>query len=999
MEAQTDDENLAIPFINFTTKFEVDPRAVEYLSSFKEKLGLVAIWGKYRTGKSYLLNRLMQQKSEEWPEEMKKVIDSLPSVGFNVGSTINPCTKGLWLLKKPIYVKDPDQAGKVMPVLIIDTEGLGAFDENENHDTKIFMLALLICSMLVYNSVGTIDESALNNLSLVVNLSKTLQCKNGGGDSDMDELAKHFPAFLWVLRDFSLKLVDQFNNHITPKTYLENSLEEHKGTSDQIANKNRIRRLIRHFFEDRDCSTLIRPMEEEAGLQNLNNISDSEIRPDFLEQLKKLRGKVFKRVKPKSLNGQLLNGPMVAELAKAYVESLNLGKTPTIESAWDYMCTEENQKALKLASTHIQSETDKLAKALPIDSTDLFNHKSQILNKSQDIFSNNILSGMAKDDEKEFQAKLAKFCDDSFKNLEKLNNCASTEVVQKFFEKNFKDIVRQNLRNDKYECYEDYEKDLDEFKDEFKTKVKGDHFEKYLEIILVKFNERIFKDISAVKTRRLELELTAYKERMKRAEQELASGKEYLQKDKDRLSTRIEELEADRIEKHSRVEILSEKLKFMEKDKDQKVQMWEEKWEKLERQLEEKDREVKKLQDKLEKWNDTMFERQSDLMRSSQQFMMAKDNIDTENVAIKKNLENAQSQVEKLRSEMQMKNEQIVELKTKEELVNSILEKGTVKNDEEIKRLVEENTLLRDKNAKLKEEYDELHEKYKTAVNQHDENKGVLESLLAAVKSKMNKKERERSSLVEINKHLNTLMQKQDEKNIELENNVDVLRKYKQTVKSAHAVQCKGCMKTYPIALFSSHVKLWPKLEHNGLRLEVQEWYIDRENHDDDPKYFYKILVTFAGDIWTEKSTYRDFYKFHKVLKSAFQNEDFLSEYDFECLNKANDLSGSQKSELSEKRLEFLKQYSEDLNSFYCWNTEYVKIVFDCNIWKEESMNQQTSTMLLNILKSKPSASHPSNAPLDNLRDKGKALENGKCISFLSMNRSTRKENYPPRYS
>jgi hypothetical protein len=43
MEAQTDDENLAIPFINFTTKFEVDPRAVEYLSSFKEKLGLVAI--------------------------------------------------------------------------------------------------------------------------------------------------------------------------------------------------------------------------------------------------------------------------------------------------------------------------------------------------------------------------------------------------------------------------------------------------------------------------------------------------------------------------------------------------------------------------------------------------------------------------------------------------------------------------------------------------------------------------------------------------------------------------------------------------------------------------------------------------------------------------------------------------------------------------------------------------------------------------------------------
>jgi hypothetical protein len=252
MEAQSEDENLAIPFINYNTKFEVDQKAIDYLSSFKGKLGLIAICGKYRTGKSYLLNRLMQQKSEKCPEEMKEVIASLPSVGFKVGATINACTKGLWILKKPIYVKDPDNEGEVMPVLIIDTEGLGAFSENENHDTKIFMLALLICSLLIYNSVGTIDESALNNLSLVVNLSKSLQCKNHGGDEDMEELAKHFPSFLWVLRDFSLKLVDQFNNPISAKKYLDNSLEEKNGTSDQAANKNRIRRLIKHFFKDRD---------------------------------------------------------------------------------------------------------------------------------------------------------------------------------------------------------------------------------------------------------------------------------------------------------------------------------------------------------------------------------------------------------------------------------------------------------------------------------------------------------------------------------------------------------------------------------------------------------------------------------------------------------------------------------------------------------------------------------------------------------------------------
>ena len=55
-----------------------------------------------------------------------------------------------------------------MKVLLIDSEGIGAFDEDDNHDTKIFLLALLLCSYFIYNSMGTIDENAINNLSLIV---------------------------------------------------------------------------------------------------------------------------------------------------------------------------------------------------------------------------------------------------------------------------------------------------------------------------------------------------------------------------------------------------------------------------------------------------------------------------------------------------------------------------------------------------------------------------------------------------------------------------------------------------------------------------------------------------------------------------------------------------------------------------------------------------------------------------------------------------------------
>jgi len=93
--------------------------------------------------------------------------------------------------------------------LVIDSEGIGAFDEDENHDTKIFLLALLLSSFFIYNSVGTIDESALNNLSLIINLSKELQIKSELlEDCDPEEILKLFPSFLWIVRDFSLRLID-----------------------------------------------------------------------------------------------------------------------------------------------------------------------------------------------------------------------------------------------------------------------------------------------------------------------------------------------------------------------------------------------------------------------------------------------------------------------------------------------------------------------------------------------------------------------------------------------------------------------------------------------------------------------------------------------------------------------------------------------------------------------------------------------------------------------
>ena len=73
---------------------------------------------------------------------------------------------------------------------------------------------MLLSSTFIYNSMGSIDESAIQALSLVVNLTKHIHLRskeNGGDDEDVaaEDYQPYFPQFYWAVRDFALQLVDQ----------------------------------------------------------------------------------------------------------------------------------------------------------------------------------------------------------------------------------------------------------------------------------------------------------------------------------------------------------------------------------------------------------------------------------------------------------------------------------------------------------------------------------------------------------------------------------------------------------------------------------------------------------------------------------------------------------------------------------------------------------------------------------------------------------------------
>lgn len=61
MKKEGSETGVAIPFIKYdpeNQKFEVTRDAIEFLQRIDSKVGVVAVCGKYRTGKSYLLNKL-----------------------------------------------------------------------------------------------------------------------------------------------------------------------------------------------------------------------------------------------------------------------------------------------------------------------------------------------------------------------------------------------------------------------------------------------------------------------------------------------------------------------------------------------------------------------------------------------------------------------------------------------------------------------------------------------------------------------------------------------------------------------------------------------------------------------------------------------------------------------------------------------------------------------------------------------------------------------------
>ena len=476
--------------------FILNEKALNILNSINEDLIIISIVGKARTGKSYLMNLLLNYNNIQYPGK-----------GFQISSRLNSCTKGIWLWNtprdSPIYPNSK--------IIFIDSEGTNSTDiSTKTYDSKIFALIVLISSLFIYNTYGNIDERSIADLALAAHLSNTI-ATNTIDDKDIiiNELT---PKFIWVLRDFILDKIDpDTGKEISSNDYLElclrNKLINKYGTGME---NNLIRENIIKYFKERECITLPRPVEQEEDLHKLNEIRFDQLKPNFRNEFLNLKRKVYEESKIKRIGNKKINGPILVNLLIQFINSLNSKIIPNINTAIENIILNEIEKYYDKCKKLWKQNYSKIKTNKDYNIKSIYNIKyfiiieySQVINDNKEIKYTEKFLEIYNNNKNKLEQEIQNDIDKLLK--ERNTNSKIYEIINKYeniglcsnnidinIEKNEKDFVIKTIKNN----FINYIKDIKNI-----ISKKNINNNKILEEIIKKEkrnNEKIIKEILEV---------------------------------------------------------------------------------------------------------------------------------------------------------------------------------------------------------------------------------------------------------------------------------------------------------------------------------------------------------------------------------------------------------------------------------------------------------------------------------------------------------------------
>lgn len=305
------------------TKLRLARDGLQAIERITTPIAAVAVIGPYRSGKSFLLNQLLSLSCNE---------------GFGVGHMRDTKTKGIWVWGTPVEV---DIDGVKTSVFYLDTEGFESIGKSNVYDDRIFALATVLSSLLIYNLPETIREADISRLSFAVELAEEFYGRVKGQDVAFE------PAkLLWLIqRDFlqgkSVKeMVDQALQHV-PNSDGDKYI-------DQI---NHIRDSLAVMGDNSTAFSLPQPHLQRTKLCDLK---DGDLDPIYVKKRDQLKQLVVSVIRPKVVQGKFLNGKEFVSFLEQILEALNKGEIPSTGSLVEVFNKGILERCLKLYNDRME---------------------------------------------------------------------------------------------------------------------------------------------------------------------------------------------------------------------------------------------------------------------------------------------------------------------------------------------------------------------------------------------------------------------------------------------------------------------------------------------------------------------------------------------------------------------------------------------------------------------------------------------------------------------
>lgn len=305
-----------------------------HLTRLRGPVALVAVVGKFHSGKSFLMNQLMGK-----------------STGFGIGPSVQPKTMGIWMWGQPLVFESPRTRQRVN-LVFLDTEGFAANNITENYDAKVFAVSTLLSSHLLYNSVKIIDQSDIDYLELLARRTQLFALRSQLSKSKWTDSFNHdmltFPPLTWVVQDF----VQETHNFETPTEWLHRLMGSHSRESDNYSIS------LLEIFENVDCHTLFIPAFDKRLLTDLSQAHDEDLSPDYRRERDQLIKKLKDVVTPKEKENNYVTGSDLAQLLRVLVKAANDGSLADVPSRWDTFVERLQATASDDCTTFYNKELD-----------------------------------------------------------------------------------------------------------------------------------------------------------------------------------------------------------------------------------------------------------------------------------------------------------------------------------------------------------------------------------------------------------------------------------------------------------------------------------------------------------------------------------------------------------------------------------------------------------------------------------------------------------------